>query len=66
MHSVRIEPTKLILVGMRETYQAPGDAGTTAMQVVSGYDDPTHTCQPILKLFPRPKDVFSQEGTSAS
>ena len=27
VHSVRIEPTKLILVGTRITYQATGDAG---------------------------------------
>ena len=27
MHSVRLEPTKLILVGTRTTYQATGDAG---------------------------------------
>ena len=27
MHSVRLEPTKLILIGTRTTYQAPGDAG---------------------------------------
>ena len=27
MHSVRIEPAKLILVGTRITYQATGDAG---------------------------------------
>ena len=27
MHSVRIESTKLILVGTRITYQATGDAG---------------------------------------
>ena len=28
MHSVRLEPTKLIMVGTRTTYQATGDAGT--------------------------------------
>ena len=28
VHSVRIEPTKLILVGTRITYQATGDAGS--------------------------------------
>ena len=28
MHSVRLEPTKLILTGTRTTYQATGDAGT--------------------------------------
>ena len=28
MHSVRLEPTKLILIGTRTTYQATGDAGT--------------------------------------
>ena len=28
MHSVRIEPTKIILVGTRITYQATGDAGS--------------------------------------
>ena len=27
MHSVRIEPTKLILVGTRIAYQVAGDAG---------------------------------------
>ena len=27
MHSVRLEPTKLILTGTRTTYQATGDAG---------------------------------------
>ena len=27
MHSVRLEPTKLILIGTRTTYQATGDAG---------------------------------------
>ena len=27
MHSLRIEPVKLILVGTRTTYQATGDAG---------------------------------------
>ena len=27
MHSVRLEPTKLFLVGTRTTYQATGDAG---------------------------------------
>ena len=27
MHSVRLEPTKLILIGTRTTYQAAGDAG---------------------------------------
>ena len=27
VHSVRIEPAKLILVGTRITYQATGDAG---------------------------------------
>ena len=27
MHSVRLESTKLILIGMRTTYQATGDAG---------------------------------------
>ena len=27
VHSVRIEPAKLILVGTRRTYQATGDAG---------------------------------------
>ena len=26
MHSVRLEPTKLILIGTRTTYQAAGDA----------------------------------------
>ena len=26
MHSVRLEPTKLILIGTRTTYQATGDA----------------------------------------
>ena len=30
VHSVRIEPTKLILVGTRITYQATGDAGSYA------------------------------------
>ena len=28
MHSVRLEPTKLILAGTRTAYQATGDAGT--------------------------------------
>ena len=32
MHSVRLEPTKLILIGTRTTYQATGDAGTTALK----------------------------------
>ena len=27
MHSVRLEPTKLIFIGTRTTYQAAGDAG---------------------------------------
>ena len=27
MHSVRFEPTKLILIGTRTTYQTTGDAG---------------------------------------
>ena len=27
MHSVRLEPTKSILIGTRTTYQATGDAG---------------------------------------
>ena len=27
MHSVRLEPTKLILIGTRTTYQATGDGG---------------------------------------
>ena len=27
MHSVRLEPTKMILIGTRITYQATGDAG---------------------------------------
>ena len=27
MHSVKLEPTKLILIGTRTTYQATGDAG---------------------------------------
>ena len=27
MHSVRLEPTKLIWIGTRTTYQATGDAG---------------------------------------
>ena len=27
MHSVRLEPTKLILIGTRITYQATGGAG---------------------------------------
>ena len=27
MHSVGLEPTKLILIGTRTTYQATGDAG---------------------------------------
>ena len=27
MHSVRLKPTKLILIGTRTTYQATGDAG---------------------------------------
>ena len=30
MHSVRLAPTKLILIGTRATYQATGDAGCTA------------------------------------
>ena len=31
VHSARIEPTKLILVGTRKTYQATGDAGVMAL-----------------------------------
>ena len=27
MHSVRLEPTNLILIGTRTTYQATGDSG---------------------------------------
>ena len=30
MHSVRLEPTKMILINTRTTYQATGDAGSTA------------------------------------
>ena len=30
MHSVRLEPTKMILVGTQTTYQATGDAGNDA------------------------------------
>ena len=38
VHSVRIEPTKLILVGTRITYQATGDAGICA--ILYPYKDP--------------------------
>ena len=31
MYSVRLEPTKLILIGTRTTYQATGDAGTPSV-----------------------------------
>ena len=34
MRSVRLEPTKLILIGTRTTYQATGDAGSTIQQIV--------------------------------
>ena len=27
MHSVRLEPTELVMIGTRTTYQATGDAG---------------------------------------
>ena len=37
MHSMRLEPTKLILVGTRTTYQATGDAGLKPL------DDPRGT-----------------------
>ena len=33
VHSVRIEPAKLILVGPRITYQATGDAGVLGVRM---------------------------------
>ena len=37
MHSVRLEPTKLTLLGTRTTYQATGDAGLTRRLYFGGY-----------------------------
>ena len=37
MHSVRIKPTKLILIGTRTTYQATGDAGSVLHIALWGY-----------------------------
>ena len=33
MHSVRLEPTKLILIGTRATYQASGDADSNVIVI---------------------------------
>ena len=33
MYSVRLEPTKLILIGKRTTYYATGDAGICQVRV---------------------------------
>ena len=35
MHSVRLEPTKLILIGTRTTYQATGDADCGSTRVIT-------------------------------
>ena len=37
MYSMRLEPTKLTLIGTRTTYQATGDAGTI-VYLVPGTD----------------------------
>ena len=34
MHSVRLEPTKLIFIGTRTTFQATGDAGVLTLYLV--------------------------------
>ena len=52
LHSVRLEPTKLILIGTRTTYQAAGDAGTylsfaSLILVVSA------SCKPFMGNDPR-------------
>ena len=36
MHPVRLEPTKLSLIGTRTTYQATGDAGNLDTRFPSG------------------------------
>ena len=38
MHSVRLEPPKLILIVTRTIYQATGDAGVTSVMRVSYYE----------------------------
>jgi len=48
MHSVGLEPTKLILTGTWTTYQATGDAGTYTERVYTQQElcncrDRTHT-----------------------
>ena len=59
MHSVRLEPTKLILLGTRITYQATGDVRDLGLGLGLGFDiSGISTKQNLSKVLPRAYDKY--------